>query len=69
MIINMIIKLMFILGLLIIVLFIVYTITEPERCINECKKDDSKQMEANITGHGIDHTCYDYCSVHVTRLL
>ncbi len=31
------------------------------KCFDECYENEDRLKEANFTGYGIDHTCYDYC--------
>lgn len=43
--------------------FTLYHYTSESHCVDLCYKDTYFQKVANYTGHGIAHTCYDYCRV------
>lgn len=48
--------------LIILIIGFGYGISIPqERCDAECRTDPYMLSQANISGHGINHVCYDLC--------
>ena len=55
--------------IMIIIMAIVMVVTivvgatnyKTNKCFDECYENEDRLKEANFTGYGIDHTCYDYC--------
>ena len=57
-------KILFMLLLIILLLagiFLAYSSYTTHSCYDECRSNPTQIRYANISGHGIEHTCDDEC--------